>query len=142
MKHFINFSEKGNKGVYMYNLSIEGTKNTPTINFDASMKVLEIYGDSIPEDPYEFYMPLFHWLEIVEDNPLKKLTVDVKLEYFNTSSSKCILDILKRFEEIHNNKNTEVTINWYYMTNDEDMGDIGEEYMNMLKLPFNLLTYE
>lgn len=125
----------------MLDLHIEGTNKTPTIIFHENKHLLEIHGDSIVEDPYEFYMPLFHWLEIAEENPLNELTVDFKIEYFNTSSSKCILDILKRMEGLKLNKNTDVTINWYYEIDDEDMLDIGKEFQQMLKVPFKLFGY-
>ena len=89
---------------------IEGTPKTPTVKFDANEGVFEIKGRSIPENSVEFYKPLVDWLDRYKESPLLKTVVDIRLEYFNTSSSKCILDIFKRLENIHKAKN-EVEIN-------------------------------
>ncbi len=60
------------------------------------------------------------------------------LEYFNTSSSKCILDVFKKLEAIHKGKN-EVIINWYYEEDDEDMLEAGEDYESIIRVPFKMI---
>ncbi len=83
-------------------ISIEGTPKTPTVNFDADKGLVEIKGRSIPENSIEFYKPLVDWLEGYSSGPAGSTTVNVQLEYFNTSSSKCILDVFKKLEAIEN----------------------------------------
>ena len=100
-------------------LSIEGTAKTPTVKFDGQGGVIEIKGRSIPENSIEFYKPLVEWLEEYSKSPLDLTQVNVQLEYFNTSSSKCILDVFKKLEAIHKAKH-EVVINWYYEEDDEE----------------------
>ena len=119
-------------------LSIEGSPKTPNINFDLDKGVLEIKGRSIPENSIEFYKPLVDWLDEYASAPLKLTTVNVQLEYFNTSSSKCILDVFKKLEAIHNAKN-EVVINWYYEEDDEDMLEAGEDYESIIRVPFKMI---
>src|SRR6056297_4236983 len=97
----------------MESISIEGTPKTPAVNFNAETGVIEIKGRSIPENSIEFYRPLVEWLEEYSENPQKLTTVNIQLEYFNTSSSKCILDVFKKLEAIKKARN-EVIINWYY----------------------------
>ena len=63
----------------------------------------------------------------------------MQLEYFNTSSSKCILDVFKKLENLHNKSVAEVIINWYYEEDDEDMLEAGEDYQSILKLPFKMV---
>jgi hypothetical protein len=75
-------------------IKIEGSPKTPTVNFEASGKI-EIKGRSIPENSIEFYKPLIDWLDQYLTSPAKLTNVNVQLEYFNTSSSKCILDVLR-----------------------------------------------
>lgn len=99
---------------------IEGTPKTPTIKFDASSGVFEIKGRSIPENSVNFYKPLIDWLDSYKEDPNDKTIVNIRLEYFNTSSSKCILDVFKKLESIYKAKN-EVEVNWYYEEDDEDM---------------------
>ena len=74
---------------------IEGTPKTPTVKFDSTEGVFEIKGRSIPENSVEFYKPLVDWLDTYKESPLTKTVVNVRLEYFNTSSSKCILDVIQ-----------------------------------------------
>ncbi len=117
---------------------IEGTPKTPTIKFDSSTGVFEIKGRSIPENSVEFYRPLIDWLDLYKETPNNKTVVNIKLEYFNTSSSKCILDVFKKLETIHKAKN-EVEVNWYYEEDDEDMLEAGEDYESIIRVPFKMI---
>ena len=78
------------------------------------------------------------WLEKYSDSPLDLTQVNVQLEYFNTSSSKCILDVFKKLEAIHKGK-SEVIINWYYEEDDEDMLEAGEDYESIIRVPFKMI---
>src|SRR3989339_32846 len=122
----------------MESISIEGTPKTPTVNFDAGTGLIEIKGRSIPENSIEFYRPLVEWLEEYSKEPQKLTTVNIQLEYFNTSSSKCILDVFKKLETIKKARN-EVVINWYYEEDDEDMLEAGEDYQSIIKIPFKMI---
>jgi len=117
---------------------IEGTPKTPTVKFDSGEGIFKLEGRSIPENSVEFYKPLVDWLESYKEHPLPKTTVEVKLEYFNTSSSKCILDVFKKLELIHKAKN-DVEIKWYYEEDDEDMLEAGEDYDSIIKVPFKMV---
>lgn len=119
-------------------LLIEGTQKTPAVNFEPTKGVLEIKGRSIPENSIEFYKPLVDWLEEYSDTPSAQTLVNVHLEYFNTSSSKCILDVFKKLESIHKSNN-DVQINWYYEEDDEDMLEAGEDYESIIRVPFKMI---
>ncbi len=67
--------------------------------------------------------------------------VNIQLEYFNTSSSKCILDVFKRLETIYKARN-EVIINWFYEEDDEDMLEAGEDYESIINIPFKMVELE
>ena len=96
----------------MDSINIEGTPKTPTISFDANTGVIEIKGRSIPENSIEFYKPLVDWLDKFADVAQGTVNVNIQLEYFNTSSSKCILDVFKKLENLQNKNRAEVVINW------------------------------
>ncbi len=117
---------------------IEGTPKTPTVHFDSVAGVFKLEGRSIPENSVEFYKPLVDWLDKYKERPLPKTTIEVKLEYFNTSSSKCILDVFKKLEFIHKAKN-DVEIKWYYEEDDEDMLEAGEDYESIIRVPFEMV---
>jgi len=119
-------------------ISIEGTAKTPSVQFNAKDGIIEIKGRSIPENSVEFYKPLVDWLEDYKSAPLDKTKVNIQLEYFNTSSSKCILDVFKKLEAIHKGKQ-EVEINWYYEEDDEDMLEAGEDYESIIRVPFKMI---
>lgn len=122
----------------MDSISIEGTPKTPTVSLDAGTGIVEIKGRSIPENSIEFYRPIVEWLEDYSKDPQKLTTVNIQLEYFNTSSSKCILDVFKKLESIKKARN-EVVINWYYEEDDEDMLEAGEDYESIIRIPFKMI---
>ena len=118
---------------------IEGTPKTPTITFNAESGKLEIKGRSIPENSIEFYKPMVDWLEEYGKNPAESTEVNIQLEYFNTSSSKCILDVFKKLENISKADRSKVIINWHYEEDDEDMLEAGEDYQSILHIPFKMI---
>jgi hypothetical protein len=118
-------------------ISIEGTAKTPTVKFDSSQGLLEIKGRSNPENSKEFYKPLLNWVAEYAMNPGDKTVVNIHLEYFNTNSSKCILEIFKKLEAIYK-ANHEVVVNWYY-EEDEGILEAGEDYKFMTGIPFKMI---
>lgn len=125
----------------MEELKIEGSPKTPTIEFNPSTGYLLVRGRSIPENSIEFYKPLIEILEAYNQSSQANTKVDIQLEYFNTSSSKCILDVFKKLEAI-NSGSSEVTINWYYEEDDEDMLEAGEDYQAIINVPFKMIEVE
>lgn len=120
-------------------LRVEATNVTPTIDFNPKDGVLELKGRSIPENSLEFYHPVYEWLDSYIKQPAEKTVIHLRFDYFNTSSSKCILDILKRIDKIDENGN-DVLIKWYYDESDEDMMEAGEDYRDLLDAPFELIV--
>jgi hypothetical protein len=119
-------------------INIEGTPKTPTVIMNPETGLVEIKGRSIPENSIEFYKPVVDWLEEYAKAPQSKTIVNVQLEYFNTSSSKCILDVFKKLEVLKKDQN-DVVINWYYEEDDEDMLEAGEDYESIIKVPFKMI---
>lgn len=125
----------------MESIFIEGTPKTPNINFDPDKGSLLLKGRSIPENSIEFYKPLVDWLEVYSSSPKPKTVCEVQLEYFNTSSSKCLLDLFKKMEVMSKGGN-EIVINWYYEEDDEDMLEAGEDYQSIINVPFKMIEME
>ena len=122
----------------MKSLSIEGTHKTPEISADQELGLIEIKGRSHPENTAQCYWPLTDWTDKYIKIPQEKTTININLEYFNTSSSKIILNILKKFETIPDAKER-VVVNWYYEANDEDDLETGEYFSQMINLNFNFI---
>lgn len=119
-------------------LKIEPTHKTPHVHLNAEMGIFEIGGRSIPEDSVGFYKKIIDWIDEYAASPLPLTEFKFELEYFNTSSSKNILEILKRLEKIHNDINI-IKVIWYYEEDDEDMEETGEDYKVLLSVPFELV---
>jgi hypothetical protein len=125
----------------MERLFIEKEIDSPEVLFDKIENTFFIKGRSLPENAVKFYSPLFDWLQIYSKNPNKKTIMEFRFEYFNTTSSKRVLDMLSIFEEMKE-AGHEVEIHWYYEHYDKDMKDAGREYSDMLDLPFKLIEYK
>ena len=125
----------------MENINIEGTPKTPEVKFSGSDGQFEISGRSIPENSVEFYNGILTWLDDYSATPQEKTIMDVKLEYFNTSSSKCILDVFKKLESLKKS-GSDVVVNWFYEADDEDMLEAGEDYDAIIDLPFTMKEVE
>ncbi len=120
-------------------LFIEETADTPRVHFDKDKNHFEISGLSLPEDAIEFYKPVIQWLEEYAEAPNPETVFDLKLEYFNTASSKQIIQLLLFLEKL--NGKSKVKIRWHYKDIDEDMHDLGEEYADIIKVDFELVEY-
>ena len=122
----------------MDKLIIEPGIKTPHITFDAANGSLEIKGKSIPENSIEFYKPVYDWLAAYTAQPKDQTLLTVQLEYFNTSSSKCLLDLFRKLENIHTSGKGKVNVKWLYEEDDEDIMEAGDDYQTIVKLPFSI----
>jgi len=116
-------------------IKIMGTDETPTVMLDAANGIFDISGRSLPEDVNSFYAPIIQWMEKYNQSPNPKTVFNFKLVYFNTASSKVLLDILMKLEELHK-VGKEVIVRWHYAEDDEDMKEAGEEYADIVDVPF------
>ena len=120
---------------------MEGTTKTPTVHFNKDTGLLELRGRSIPENSIEFYRPLIDWIDHYARAPQTNTRLKVQLEYFNTSSSKCILDLFKKLETVRHSGN-DVQVLWHYEADDEDMLEAGEDYQAIINLPFKMIQVQ
>lgn len=121
-------------------IKIDAKEDTPKIFLDPENNVFEMSGRSLPEDAQVFYEPIISWLREYSASPNKETIFQFKLNYFNTASSKLILDILMILEDIHQNGHS-IKVNWLFEENDEDMEEAGEEYAELVEIPFEHIPY-
>ncbi|MBN1187947.1 MAG: DUF1987 domain-containing protein [Bacteroidales bacterium] len=100
----------------------------PEVHFNAMTGECLIKGESYMEDMYKFYKPLLSWLNTYIKHIGQPITFSIQLTYFNTSSSRALLDILDVLKMYEENKG-DVTVNWYYDINDPDMLDEIEDFI-------------
>lgn len=122
-------------------LVIESGAETPEIVLDKKTNTFFFKGKSLPENPIVFYKPVLTWLDeyLIDPNPETK--VNFMMVYFNTSSSKILLDIMKKLELIKKS-GYDVVVNWRFREDDEDMLEAGEIYAERVNIPFNLIPDE
>ncbi|MBR6277856.1 MAG: DUF1987 domain-containing protein [Bacteroidales bacterium] len=121
-------------------INIKGSDDTPTVVLDKENNIFKISGRSLPEDVVAFYTPILDWLTEYASDPLDKTVFDFQLEYFNTASSKLLLDVLLKLEDI-NSDGHDVLVRWHYPDDDEDMLDAGAEYAEIVDVPFEQVPY-
>ncbi|MFT5822940.1 MAG: hypothetical protein ACI8ZM_004197 [Crocinitomix sp.] len=121
-------------------LYISETLKTPGIIFNPQSGIFSIKGKSIPDDAEEFYKEVLNWFDdyLVRPNSVTEVSID--LEYFNISSSKRLLFLLYKLNDLNSGKN-EARIKWMYNEEDEDMFEVGQDYAFMVKVPFDFISY-
>ena len=124
----------------MQAIKIKGSDDTPNVILDKDNGIFEISGRSLPEDVAAFYEPILEWLEEYADSPLDSTVFNFKLEYFNTASSKLLLDVLLKLEDMFDD-GKEIKVRWHYPDDDEDMEEAGEEYADIVEVPFEQVSY-
>lgn len=131
----------------MENINIEGHRGTyyvPTVNFNAETGICELEGESYLEDTASFFNPLISWLNDFFKYQDIKLTFNFKLNYYNTSSSKCIVDIFNLLKK-KSDRGKNVEVNWFYNSFSEDAEEEVEEvedFMLETGLDINLVPYQ
>lgn len=122
----------------MQDLNIEGTLKTFEVKCNASNGTIVVRGRSIPENSFDFFDPIFGWINQYIENPNSQTQLQFYVEYFNTASSKCILDILRIFEKVHLENKSSVNVTWHFEEEDEDMEYAGEDFKAVIEIPFKV----
>ena len=133
-------------------LKIEKTDSSLFVELNPEEHTLLFVGESRPEDCREFFLPILEWIDKYinllyyikgksEENNIT-INVDFKLDYFNSTSAKYIMDILENiYTPFSSQKDINVHVKWFYRTIDEDMKESGEEYAKMIGANIQLIPY-
>jgi hypothetical protein len=125
----------------MNNINIKATQSTPAVSFIPSEGKIEIIGRSIPENAIEFYEELLNQIEAYLIKPHKLTEVTIQLDYFNSSSSVSILNMLKLLKQLYGN-GFEVNVKWIYEEDDDDILNAGKNYQTILNIPFQFIAIQ
>jgi hypothetical protein len=121
----------------MENLKIEKGQRTPGVDFNNNGE-LRIEGRSTPENALEFYEVLIKWIKDYELTKPSNLNLHIKLEFFNTSSGKLLINIFKQIENFRSD-GVKPNIYWHYDEIDEDMLQAGQDYQSILRVPLHFI---
>lgn len=120
-------------------LTLDATDKTPAVRFIPDEGLLEISGCSIHENADRFYRPLLDRVELYAKEPARSTLVRLALTYFNSSSAKYVLDLLKLLDEAHASGVSKVALEWCYDEGDLDMLEAGQDYKGLLDMPVKLV---
>ena len=98
-------------------------------------------GRSIPENPGEFYRPIYDWINRYVRINGYKTRIELGFEYINTSSTKWIYNIIKQIAGIPDLEKN-VKIIWYYDDGDDDMCELGFILRSLVECPFFVIETE
>jgi hypothetical protein len=120
---------------------IDRTETSPQIDLDLDQGVMEFIGRSLPPNSEQFYSRIYGWLEEYIAKPQEETTVNMKLDYLDTSSSKHLYNIFSRLDAV-TERGQHVQVNWHYETGDEEMAETGKDYQSLFKLDFQFIEVE
>ena len=123
----------------MADLCYEATDTTPAITLDRAERLLEIRGESYPENALEFYRPLVAAVDaVLAGGQEAGLTLRVELSYLNTSTVKVLMDLLDRAEDAHQ-EGVPVAVEWLYDPENDRSLEMAEELREDIAVPFRLV---
>lgn len=116
-------------------LHIDRTDTSPEIDLDLESGTIEFIGRSLPANSELFYGRVYRWLEEYIKQPLPDTTVNMRLDYMDTSSSKHFYNIFHRLNSVRT-RGRKVLVNWHYESGDEEMAETGKDYQSLFSMDF------
>ena len=136
----------------MNSYKVDATSFSPRIEFDTQNHIFCVEGFSRQENVRTFYQDFFDWFEknkaeiMMSITPSTKLKVKLKIIYFNSASLKCLIDLLlsvkRLYSSINKDNHYDMEIVWYYDEDDDDMLEAGQDFSEVLEMPFIYKKYK
>jgi len=117
-------------------LTIPPAELTPAINLNKDKGAFLIEGKSLLDDPTPFFKAVNLWLHEYSKRPNDATVLTIKFEYYNTATSRELLDLFKILETVPGSK-----IVWQFLEDDEDMEESGQELAELVSVPFEFQPY-
>jgi len=120
-------------------LELPKTEATPYVLLDGEMGYMTFKGECYSENTIDFFRNITVWLTDFLASNFTELNFDCELEYFNSSSSKLLYNILMAMEESAA-KGKKININWYVDQDNDVLIEHGEDFEEELKhVNFNII---
>ncbi len=119
-------------------MHIDRTATSPGIEMDLELGTIEFIGRSLPANSEQFYDRVYRWLEEYLKEPRERTTVNMRLDYLDTSSSKHFYNIFDKLSAAKDH-GREVQVNWHFETGDEEMVEAGKDYQSLFPMRFNFI---
>jgi len=122
-----------------YYLEKEKTASTPYILVDEKKGYMKLEGRCFHENVGGFFKEINEWLEQYLTTDFQTFTFDNCLNYFNSSTTKLILNMLYKMDRASSEKN-KVIVNWITSKDNEIVAECGEDFKEeMENLEFNMI---
>ncbi|MBV6647297.1 MAG: DUF1987 domain-containing protein [Cyclobacteriaceae bacterium] len=112
------------------------TAKTAQISVNYTTGTMELRGASNPENAITFFKPTLEAVKSFNETDRRDVTANFALQYFNTSSARCIYLLLETLNELRSS-GKKVTINWFYEEDDFDMLETGQDFENLMDMSFS-----
>ena len=117
------------------------TRTTPEVRIDGEEGIIEFKGSSSPEHVERFFQPIFEAVDDLAEVLADTITATFDMVYFNSGTSKCIFLVLKKLKGLEEDGKS-IHVNWHYEEDDEGMREVGEDFQDILNLPFEYKEVE
>ncbi len=121
----------------MEKIIIEATEDKPAILIDEQNCIVQVVGSSYPENATSVYSLLLDWI----NNRLPKIKKQVNFEfyfnYINSASRKAVFELFMGLDR-YSRKGGKVYVVWKYDNYDEDMLEMGQEFLDMTNIQCEL----
>ncbi|MEQ8240211.1 MAG: DUF1987 domain-containing protein [Cyclobacteriaceae bacterium] len=114
-----------------YNFFLKAERTTPQVSIDDQLNEMRFSGRCSPEMVVNFFKPIEEAIDRYFEQGKDSLTAHFSLEYINTSSTKGLINLMRRMDKIVA-KGKKIEIYWYYEEDDEDMMETGEDFSDLL----------
>lgn len=119
----------------MEEFELEATAQTPYIHFNAQSGKMIVQGRAISQPEDDFWAPVLKWFYAYSSEPNEITNIIFNLEYFNISSSKQILFLLHKMNDLME-EGRDVAVEWIYTEDDLEMKESGFDFSCVVNVPF------
>ena len=115
------------------------TTSTPYVLVEEEKDYMKMEGRCFHENIVAYFKEINDWLDKYLKTDFVKFTFDNEINYFNSSTTKLIYNMLLKMDQIVSDKN-KIIVNWITTEDNEIMIECGEDFQEEMKrLEFNLI---
>ncbi|GAA5028163.1 hypothetical protein GCM10011506_15230 [Marivirga lumbricoides] len=123
-------------------LEIPAKEAAPYVKFDEGNALLVIKGKSYDDDIVMLFSMIRSKIKAFGKTSPSKLDVNIFLKYFNTSSSKCLFDLLSDLKDVQESAGLDLKMVWNFVEGDEEMEEEILDFRESLDMDFDIIPLE
>ena len=115
---------------------IQGTKTSPAAIINNGY--MKITGKAVHSDVQDTFSHFNKQVSKYAKEPANTTAVDISLSYVNATSKRSIVQFFKLLESM-NEQGFEITVNWHFDSEDEELRELGEIFSSMFNIEIKLV---